>query len=94
MVLPTVTLPPTKVMTNSHDQDGRVVFADGQLMAVLVRLDDAIHKDERGDWFLDVDFGPCNGSRQPVFRSLEEAEAWVQEQVRIYRIRSTFTSVP
>jgi hypothetical protein len=35
-------------MTNSHDQDGRVVFADGQLGAVLVRLDDAIHEDERG----------------------------------------------
>jgi hypothetical protein len=35
-------------MTNSHGSDGRAMFADGKLVAVLVRLDDAIHKDGRG----------------------------------------------
>jgi hypothetical protein len=62
------------------------VFADEQLVAVLVQLDDAVHEDERGGWFLEVGFGPCSRSSQPVFGSLEEAQAWVQEQVRVYRV--------
>jgi hypothetical protein len=82
-VLPTLTLQPVEVMTGSHDQDGRLVFADGQLAAVLVHLDDPVHEDERGGWFLEVGFGPCSRSHQPVFGSLEDAETWVQEQVRV-----------
>jgi hypothetical protein len=88
VVLPTITLQPVEVMTSSHDEDGRLAFADEQLVAVLVRLDDAVHEDERGSWFLEVGFSPCSRSIQPVFGSLEEAQAWVQEQVRIYRVRS------
>jgi hypothetical protein len=60
------------------------VLADRQLVAVLVRLEDAVHENKRGGWFLEAGFGPCNGSRQPVFGSLQEAPAWVQEQVRGY----------
>jgi hypothetical protein len=68
------------------------VFADRQLVAVLVRLEDAVHENKRGGWFLEAGFGPCNGSRQPVFGSLQEAQAWVQEQVRGYLGRSAFIS--
>ena len=92
MVLPTITLQPVNVMTGSHDQDGRLVFADGQLVAVLVQLDNVVHGDERGGWFLEVGFGPCSRSSQPVFEGLEEALAWVQEQVRICQVRPAFNS--
>jgi hypothetical protein len=68
------------------------VFADRQLVAVLVRLEDAVHENKRGGWFLEAGFGPCNGSRQPVFGSLQEAQAWVQEQVRGYLGRSALIS--
>jgi hypothetical protein len=92
VALPTVTLHPVEVMTGSGDQEGRLVFADRQLVAVLVYLDDVVHEDERGGWFLEVGFGPCNGAHQPVFGSLEEAEAWVQEQVQVYLLRSSLHS--
>lgn len=75
-------------MTGSKDRNGRLVFADGQLVAVLVCLEDAIHEGPRGSWFLEVGLGPWNGSHQPVFGSLGEAPARVQEQVRVYRVRS------
>jgi hypothetical protein len=35
-----ITLPPIPVMTGSQDHEGRLVLADGQLVAVLVRLAD------------------------------------------------------
>jgi hypothetical protein len=92
MALPAITLQPVEVMTGCRDQDGHLVFADEQLVAVLVRLEDAVHEDERGGWFLEVGFGLCNRSRQPVFGSLQEAQAWVQEQVRGYLGRSAFIS--
>ena len=52
MALPTITPQPVGVMTGSRDPDGHLVFADEQLVAVLVRLEDAVHEDERGAGFL------------------------------------------
>ena len=75
VVLPTVPLQPVAVMTGSQDQEGRLGFADGQLAAVLVHLDDAVHEDERDGWFLEAGFGPCSQSHQPVFGSLADAQA-------------------
>jgi hypothetical protein len=36
VVLPAMTLQPVEVMTGPHDQEGRLVFVDAQLVAVRV----------------------------------------------------------
>jgi hypothetical protein len=87
VVLPTITLQPVEVMAGSREQEDRLVFADGQLAVVRAHLDDPVHEDERGGWFLEVEFCPLNGARQPVFGSLEESQA------RVDLVRSAINSV-
>jgi len=69
------------VMTGSDDREGRLVLSDGQLVAVLVRLADAMHGKERGGWFLEAGFGPCQSPVPPVFGNLDEAQVWVRQQL-------------
>jgi hypothetical protein len=57
MALPTIAPEPVEVMTGCRDQEGRLVFADEQLVPVLVRLEDAVHEYERRGWFLEVGAG-------------------------------------
>ena len=40
---PRVLVRPVRVATGSGDEDGRLVLADGMLVAVLVRLEDPAH---------------------------------------------------
>jgi hypothetical protein len=68
------------------------VFVDRQLVAVLVHLDDAVHEDNRGGWFLEAGFGSCSRSHQPIFGRLEDAQVWVQEPVRVALERSASNS--
>jgi hypothetical protein len=68
-------------MTGHADHQGQLVVADGQLVAVLVRLDDEVHAGDRGRWFLEAGFGPCQSSSQPAFSDLESAAAWITERL-------------
>jgi hypothetical protein len=76
-----ITLQPIPVLTGSDDRDGLLVLDDGALVAVLVRLDSAVHEEQRGGWFLEVGLGPCYGPVHPVFESLEEAQEWVAKRL-------------
>ena len=55
------------------------MLSDGQLVAVLVRLADEMHDDQRGRWFVEAGFGPCRTAVPPMFGDLDEARAWVRE---------------
>jgi hypothetical protein len=57
-------------------------MVDGELVAVLVRLDDPVHEQECGRWFLEVGFGPCENRSSPTFLDLQEAAGWIRERVR------------
>jgi hypothetical protein len=73
-----IDLQPIRVRTGHQDGEGRLALADGELVAVLVRLDDPVHGDQRGRWFLEAGFGPCGGGPSSViFEDLEEAESWL-----------------
>jgi len=69
------------VNTGSHDDDGRLVLADGRLVAVLVRLADQAHAEQSGAWFLEAGFGPCAGAQFAVFDSLDVAQDWVRRKL-------------
>ncbi len=71
------------VLIDNQDSQGSLILADNQLVAVLVRLDSENHPAEiRGRWRLVVGFGKCNVLGPPVFKTPEEAAAWVEQRLR------------
>ena len=76
-----MTLRPIRVRTGSRDRDGRLALSDDELVAVLVRLDDEAHGADRGRWYLEAGFGPQIAMSTPMFRDLDEAEAWLTARV-------------
>jgi hypothetical protein len=87
-----MTLQPLFVMTDGGRREGQLVLADGDLVAVFVRvsaeeLAGDIHN--RDGWFLEAGFGPCSRLYTvlpPVFDSLEEATAWAIRQLDAKRL--------
>ena len=87
----TLTLQPVRVETGSNDQEGCLVFADGRLVAVLVRLSDQ-HDDLAGQWYYEHGFGPFDGPGHPVFGSLDAAQDWIGQ--RLNRTKASQPSQP
>ena len=69
-----------QVATNSDDTESQLVFADGFLVAILVRLSEQ-HEDDAGKWFLEAGFGRVDDLNAPLFTDLDEAQAWILEQL-------------
>jgi hypothetical protein len=78
-----ITFQPVRVRIDGHDTEGRLIFADDQLSAVIVRLDGETHvPDHKGRWHLEAGFGPCDARiAPPTFETPEEAEAWVRQRL-------------
>lgn len=72
---------PVKVATGSADEEGRLVFHDGKLIAVLVRLDDANHGPALGQWSLEAGFNGVDSVKPPLFANLTAAERWLDRQL-------------
>ncbi|SFL37009.1 hypothetical protein [Methylobacterium pseudosasicola] len=75
-----IVLQPIAVDTASPDREGRLVIANGLLVAVLVRLDYPEH-DNIGNWFLEVGFGRLQGKNAPTFPDLEDATRWLRRHL-------------
>jgi len=78
----TLRLQPVQVATGSDDTESQLVFKDGFLVAVLVRLSDS-HGDEAGKWCLEAGFGPVDEPHPPIFADLDEAQAWIEERLAV-----------
>ena len=76
----TLRLQPVRVATGSYDIDGQLVFADGLLAAVLVRLS-GYHDDMAGMWFLEAGFGLVDTPNRPTFADLDTAQTWIEQQL-------------
>ena len=50
-------LQPVLVASEHNDSESQLVFSDGYLVAVLVRLSD-LHQEAAGKWFLEVEVVP------------------------------------
>ena len=79
----TLTLQQVFVETGGPDEEGRLVFADGKLVAVLVRLSEQ-HEDEglAGHWFFEAGFGRLDGPSHPSFGDLRAAENWIARRLK------------
>lgn len=75
-----LSLEPVQVATNSDDAESQLVFADGFLVAVLVRLSEQ-HGADAGKWFLEAGFGPVNRVAPSLFEDLGAARLWIIRQL-------------
>lgn len=71
---------PVPIATGSGDTESQLVFSDGFLVAVLVRLSDD-HGDEAGMWFLEAGFGRVDDAGEHKFADLDEAQEWIQSRL-------------
>ncbi|GEP05329.1 hypothetical protein [Methylobacterium oxalidis] len=79
-----ITLQPVQIASLCADTDGRIAFADGKLVAVLVRLSEELHgADGRaGQWCVEVGFGACDvGVLSVRFDGLDAARRWIAERM-------------
>jgi hypothetical protein len=85
--MPDITLQPMSVMSDGGSHEGRLILADGDLVAVFARVtaeETAGDEGGAGDWFLEAGFGPCGtvvSVRPTVFATLDEAVAWVRSRL-------------
>ena len=77
-----ISLQPVRVKTGKDDEDGLLVLVDGSLVALLVQLSGEEQGELIGSWFLEVGFGPYATTQPPVFPSLVEAQAWIEQHVQ------------
>lgn len=76
-----VTWQPIRVETGSSEEDGRLVLADGKLVAVLVHLSSEHPQSKlQGQWFVEAGFGPIF-EKYEAFPTFEDAVAWVRQTV-------------
>ena len=75
-----ISFQPMRVLIDGHESEGNLVLADNQLAAVIVRLDGEHHNPEhKALWHLEAGFGKCSARDAPVFKTPEEAGAWVEQ---------------
>jgi hypothetical protein len=75
---------PVPVLIDGCASEGRLVLADGQLAAIIVRLDGFVHDPEMPSrWHLEAGFGNCkvSSSRTPLRDNPGNVASWVQEQL-------------
>lgn len=77
-----VALSPSRVNTGTSDEDGFLIYANGKLTGILVRLDDNCHEPEmRARWFLEAAFGPLSTTGAVHFKDPAEAAEWVTRRL-------------
>jgi hypothetical protein len=69
-------------VANGHDEEGRLVLAEGRLIAVLVPLS-GLHEEQgvAGQWFLETGYGRGLSGEHPTFSDLSAAAEWIQQQL-------------
>ena len=83
-----ITLQPVSVRNDGGSHEGRLVLANGDLIAVFVRVtaEEATGGgSQAGGWFLEAGFGPCGTlmiSGHPIFATLDDAVEWVRQRLQ------------
>lgn len=69
---------PTRITTESGQEDGMLLFVDGSLVAVVSHLRHSVTDEFAGRWFIEAGFGPCSQGGSQLFDTAEEAMRWVR----------------
>ncbi len=74
------TLQSVRVATGA-DEEGMLVFLDGRLVAVLVRLSE-VHEELAGEWFLETGYGALSGPPDhSTFADLQTGLDWLEQRL-------------
>ncbi len=65
------------IRTGTDDRNGLLMLLDGELVAILIELSDAVHEEACGRWALEMSFGLDDGRAPETFVSIEQAWDWV-----------------
>ena len=77
-----ITFQAIPILIDGHDTQGQLVLFDHQLVAVLARLDGDAHDPKMKSWWnLEAGFGPCEAKGDNLFKTLDEAGAWVRQRI-------------
>ena len=77
-----ITFQAIPILIDGHDAQGQLVLFDGQLVGVLARLDGEAHSPAMKSWWnLEAGFGPCEAVGDNLFKTLDEAGAWVRQRI-------------
>lgn len=71
----------SRIRTDSADSDALLLLAGGELVAILVALDDEVHGDDRRKWTIETIFGIGHARAPATFASAADAAAWVSTYV-------------
>lgn len=71
----------SRIRTDSADTRALILLAGGELVAILVALDDEVHGENRHKWAIDTLFGIVHHRAPDHFPSAAEAAAWVSEHI-------------
>jgi hypothetical protein len=75
-----ISFQPMRLVIDGHDSEGHLVLSNGQLAAVIARLDGEHHDPEHTrQWHLEAGFGKCNVRDAPLFKTPNEAGVWVEQ---------------
>jgi hypothetical protein len=76
-----VTLQPVRLALE-NDEEGVLIFADGTLAALFVRLS-PIHDRLNGQWFFEASFDRrlAHEHLAPLFDDMGSAQAWITEKL-------------
>ena len=69
-----------RVETGSPDEEGCLVFSEGKLVAVLVRLSEE-QGVYAGQWYVEKGFGGLDGPKHPTFADMDAAQSWVRRKL-------------
>jgi hypothetical protein len=68
------------LVPTGEEGEGYLVFYEGWLVAILVRLSD-LHGPEAGHWFLERGFDSVDLNNAPPFADLEAAQEWIRSHL-------------
>jgi hypothetical protein len=70
-----------RIRTDSADSEGILLLADGELVAILIKLADESHEQDRGKWVIETLFGINPLNPPALFDTADHAAAWVSQHV-------------
>ena len=71
----------SRIRTDSDDSNALLLLAEGELVAILVALDDEVHGDDRHLWTIEKIFGIGHQRAPDTFASAADAAAWISDHI-------------
>lgn len=71
----------SRIRTDSADTNALLLLADGELVAILVALDDEVHGQDRHKWTIETMFGVGQERAPGSFASAADAADWVSNHI-------------